>query len=491
MLSAMTGIMRQWLLLVGLLGTSGLAARIRPARMDDQLDVRAFRFFRADGGLTLVTGLIEIPYRLFTVANGQPRVAGDVEVSVRDSAGLELHRSAWHVGAPAASERDRAALVEVVEFTLVPGRYDLQVTVHDSVSGTAATRRLPIVAFPASPPASDVVLSPSIRLPEPKDTMLAPGERRWGGLIVTPAANVRLTPVRARLFYLVEVYPGQDATVTMTARVLDDSGRVVVATPPRPVPVLAAGAVLRGQVDLTGLPAGHYRMSVALDEGGLVEERSDRFAMADFGETMQQEQVRLAAMRLTDDGYFGLMNQERLNEAEAPLAYLTTPDSLSVWNTGLSLAARREFMVRFWGDRDPTPATVRNEAREAFYARIEDANRKYGVGGRTPVPGWRSDRGRIAVRNGDPSEQLDRRLSSGTAPPFIVWRYQRGKARYYIFADRTGFGVYQLIASNDLKETGLPGYREILGGEALQDISRWLGLDLFQDDRGFGGHSPS
>jgi hypothetical protein len=69
--------------------------------------------------------------------------------------------------------------------------------------------------------------------------------------------------------------------------------------------------------------------------------------------------------------------------------------------------------------------------------------------------------------------------------------YRRGKERYYIFADRTGFGVYQLIASNDLKQTGLPGYREILGGEALQDISRWLGLDLFQDAVGFGGHSPN
>ena len=51
--------MQRWLLLAGLLiaGTETASARdqIAPA-----LDVRAFRFYRADGGETLVTGLIVI-----------------------------------------------------------------------------------------------------------------------------------------------------------------------------------------------------------------------------------------------------------------------------------------------------------------------------------------------------------------------------------------------------------------------------------------------
>jgi hypothetical protein len=64
-----------------------------------------------------------------------------------------------------------------------------------------------------------------------------------------------------------------------------------------------------------------------------------------------------------------------------------------------------------------------------------------------------------------------------------VWRYTRGKDRYYIFADRTGFGNYQLLATNDLKETGLPDYARLLGSQALQDISRFIGVDLFQTDR--------
>jgi GWxTD domain-containing protein len=478
--------MRQWLLLAGLLSAGIPGVPLGSAQVDDQLDVRAFRFYRAEGGETLVTGLIEIPYRLLTPSADGARLVGDVAVAVRDSAGLELHRSGWRVSAPAVSRNPNAAVVEVVEFKLAAGRYDLHVTVRDSATAHSATRTVPIAAFRAAPPASDVVLSPSMRLPEPRDTTLGPGERRWSGVILTPTASLRLTPVRSRLFYMLEVYPDRDTVVTMTGRVLDDSGKVVVSTAPRRVPVVQGGSVLRGQVDLAGLPAGHYRMSVRLDEEGRVEERSDEFTMADFSETMATEQARLAALRETDAGYFGLMNEDQLDEAEGPLLYITTSDSLAVWKSGLSLAAKRQFLARFWASRDPSPGTMRNEARELFYQRIDEANRRYGEGGRTKVPGWRTDRGRIAIVNGDPAEQLDRRIASGTAPPYLVWRHQQGKPRYYIFADRTGFGVYKLIASNDLKETGIPGYRDILGAEALQDISRWLGIDLFQGDHAGG-----
>jgi hypothetical protein len=127
---------------------------------------------------------------------------------------------------------------------------------------------------------------------------------------------------------------------------------------------------------------------------------------------------------------------------------------------------------------------MKNETREAFYGLIAQANRAYGEGRGTSTPGWRTDRGRIFVKFGTPVDVLDRRVASGQSPPYVVWRYDRGKAIYFIFADRTGFGGYRLLASNDLGETSQPGFRELLGTEALQDISRFLGVDLFQGGGG-------
>jgi hypothetical protein len=95
------------------------------------------------------------------------------------------------------------------------------------------------------------------------------------------------------------------------------------------------------------------------------------------------------------------------------------------------------------------------------------------------VPGWRTDRGRIYVKNGSPEETLQRQ-AEGRSVPYEVWRYRRGKDRYYIFADRTnGLNIFQLIYTNDVKENSLPNWQEILHKEdAVIDIERFLGFDL-------------
>jgi hypothetical protein len=93
------------------------------------------------------------------------------------------------------------------------------------------------------------------------------------------------------------------------------------------------------------------------------------------------------------------------------------------------------------------------------------------------VPGWKADRGRIYARNGKPDEVYQKQ-QEGRAPPYQVWRYASGKGLYYIFADRTGFGAFTLIYSNDIREPNLPSWGTILGGPAVQDISQWLGIDL-------------
>jgi len=81
-----------------------------------------------------------------------------------------------------------------------------------------------------------------------------------------------------------------------------------------------------------------------------------------------------------------------------------------------------------------------------------------------------------------------RKQNEGRAPPYEVWRYTSGKGSYYIFADRTGFGAYQLIFSNDLREPGIPSWSEVIGRKAVDDAGQFLGVDLFslsrRDDTG-------
>src|SRR5262249_26311689 len=184
-----------------------------------------------------------------------------------------------------------------------------------------------------------------------------------------------------------------------------------------------------------------------------------------------------AEIKETDEGYFAEMTPEQLEAAKAPLVYISESGELAPWSSKLSVPAKRRFLTQFWAKRDPTPDTPRNERREAFYKAIEYANETFREGGRRPQSGWRSDRGRIYAKYGLP-EQTYKRQQEGRAAPYEVWSYAKGKGSYFIFADRSGFGAYTLIYSNDIKEPGLPGWGELLGGPAVEDISHWLGVDL-------------
>jgi GWxTD domain-containing protein len=159
------------------------------------------------------------------------------------------------------------------------------------------------------------------------------------------------------------------------------------------------------------------------------------------------------------------------------------PGELSRYTKELSLQAKRRFLTEFWRKRDPSPETPENETRERFYQAVAYADKQYGERGRAGVPGWKTDRGRIYVRNGAPDETLDR-TRAGRSVPYEVWRIRRGKDRYYVFADRSnGLGLYQLIHSNDRKEIGLPNWQEIVRQEAVLDIGRFLGVDFFENSQ--------
>jgi GWxTD domain-containing protein len=274
-----------------------------------------------------------------------------------------------------------------------------------------------------------------------------------------------------------EAYANAEDAGTLTATVADSSGAKVVQTASVPITVAAGGSIVKGQLDLSGLPAGQFTMTAEMKLKDQTVRRSGTFTMEPLGASLARDSARKAVAREGDDGYFAEMTNEQLEAAKAPLAYIAEGRELSAWDKKLSLAAKRQFLTNFWVARDPSPGTLRNERRESFYSAIDYANRTYREGGRKAVPGWKSDRGRIYARNGKPDE-IYQKQQEGRAPPYQVWRYASGKGLYYLFADRTGFGAFTLIYSNDIREPGLPSWGTILGGPAVQDISQWLGIDL-------------
>ena len=455
----------------------GLAADQR----DTGVVLRAVRFYRADQDRTRVKGLVQIPLAFLQAAGQGKQASYTVAVRVADSTGLALYQQSWQSHATPVGDSN-AYTVEIVDFAVAPGKYRFEVTVEDSASGRKLSSATDLQALSDSSVASDLLIAPEMRLATANDTVPRPGEFRTGNNLVTATARVLLTPLRATVYYLLEAYAERETDGTLSVAIRDSAGKTTMRTQPLPVKVTAGGSVLKGQLDLTGLPPGNYSMLADLKLAGRTIQRSADFSMAGLSETLAKDAARREAERVTDEGYFGQMSESDLEAAEAPLEYIAEPRELAAWSSKLSTDAKRRFLTAFWKQRDPTPGTDRNERREAFYGAVEYANKTFKEGGRNAVSGWRSDRGRIYAKNGAPDE-VYRRQQEGRAPRYEVWSYAKGKGYYYIFADRSGFGAFTLIHSNDLKETGLPSWTDILGGPAVADAGRFLGVDLTSSAR--------
>ena len=468
--------MIRWLQVVSVAVLAGLPATPAATQSDPELVLRAVRFYRADQDLTRVKGIVQIPYALVR------RVGHDsaytVSVKVADSSGLTLYRQSWETKVQTAGAPEDAYAVEIIDFTVAPGSYRLEVAVGDSASGRQARQALKVEALGKSAKASDLLASPAIRVAAANDTIPKPGEFRAGTNLVTAAAQVMLTPLRSQLYYLMEAYAPAEQAGKMGVAIRDSTGRAIVETPPRPVTVSPGGSLLKGQLDLTGLPPGEYTMISKLELGGETIERSAGLTMADLTETLVRDSATREAARITDEGYFAAMAEDQLEEAKDPLAYIAEGRELSSWSKDLSPRAKRKLLTEFWKRRDPTPGTPRNERREQFYQAIEYANANYREAGRRAPEGWRNDRGRIYAKNGTPDDVL-RRPKEAFGAAFEVWKYTRGKARHYIFADQTGVGAYQLVYSNDVSEADHPAWGNLIGRRGLADAGNFLGIDLF------------
>lgn len=96
----------------------------------------------------------------------------------------------------------------------------------------------------------------------------------------------------------------------------------------------------------------------------------------------------------------------------------------------------------FWKATDPNPATGANEALDQYVRRIALANLRFRDEG---VPGWRTDRGEVFVRLGEPDEVFD--ASPQSEGRLIRWGYTQWQLALY-FIDETGFGRFRMTPAS-------------------------------------------
>jgi GWxTD domain-containing protein len=147
------------------------------------------------------------------------------------------------------------------------------------------------------------------------------------------------------------------------------------------------------------------------------------------------------------------------------ISYIITPQEERIFRE-MPPEDRHEFVSEFWKRRDPDPETQDNEFRNIYYTRIALANKAFKAG----IPGWKTDRGRIYVLLGPPTDVIKksmgdasvdlqkglRELSSDlleqgtrTERPTQIWVYNQYPAYFsgplrLVFVDYYSTGDYKL-----------------------------------------------
>ena len=286
-------------------------------------------------------------------------------------------------------------------FKLTPGAYKLTVTVRDAGSGNTSTVQQDLVLAPFEPGSvSAPVLAYQVRgrqrTADPLQVVLNNrGAVSYGG-------DTLLAYVEGYAF------PGP-ASVPFE-----------IVAPLRDTVVYRDSLRFRG-----GLPVESQVLRLRPDSMALGEMELRVGAGPGARSTSAVVSLSTAWLVTNLDDMVDMLRWFRADEAMAKLRRAAPEDRAAAW---------REF----WTETDPNPSTPENEVLNDYFAKVAIASQRFRDEG---IPGWRTERGEVFIRLGEPDEIFD--ASAMSQGRIIRWSYI-GLRLVVFFRDDSGFGRFRL-----------------------------------------------
>ncbi|MDD3095717.1 MAG: GWxTD domain-containing protein [Candidatus Neomarinimicrobiota bacterium] len=334
---------------------------------------------------------------------------------------------------PGEAVPQHAYIPKLLSLHLPPGDYRMHTVLRDFYSGRTAeqTRSVRVRSYSgASLELSDIQIASYVAKTS------TPGSfTKLGDLDVIPMANPEFDAGNGIFHTYFEIYrlaPG--AVYTVQSRIRDLNGKVLLEN--APVESRAPGAfdAVVDQMDIRNLPAGTYEYQVLIRLPGSGQEA--------------EAVKRIYFIRETDPALLSVLDfeenvQEELDSMFQVLKPLMSYKEMKDYRNA-SLRAKRLFFRDFWRRRDPDLQTALNEYYYEILERVQYADRHFGGFEK----GARSDRGRVLLKYGYPSE-IRRSGAGAVTKDYEIWHYEglRGEI-LFVFCDTRGRGFYELIHSD-------------------------------------------
>jgi len=249
------------------------------------------------------------------------------------------------------------------------------------------------------------------------------------------------------LFYYTELYnllmDSSNSNLALNSIVYNSKGQIV-SRKIKNISRTINSRVEVGTVVLNKYPTDSYTISIALVDSitNFGVSSSKRFFVYNPSVEVNDTIYGQTSKSLASE--FSVMMDEELNNLFEESKYIASSDEIDRFYDLETLEGKREFLYQFWNLRDMEPSTAVNEFYKEYLRRIDLSNQRFESMGK---PGWKSDRGRVYIIYGEPSE-IERFPNQIDTKPYEIWRYNEIEGGViFVFADLTGFSSYTLIHS--------------------------------------------
>lgn len=432
--------------------------------------------YYGDHERALVEGAVEVPFTLMTFTSGGEslQAKAKVEVEIVKTGGEQVYHTERDIHPEAANEAmarsDRVSTIETFAIYAPPGDYVATGRITDLTSQQSYEMTTPLVVPLERPFFSDALLSNRVQ----KNVQLEEGSYLpylIGTTMFNPNPRNVFYKDSPLLYFYYEINPevegGEESMHELQMLVLDANGETVKNLGDRAIKVSEGQNFDLGAFNIAGLLPGEYVLEVRCST---CEAGTQLVA----GFTVREPLDQLARNQLLGRTPPAERPAPRYYAGFTPAQVDSVAKVMDVWFSNqqrqllktLNNEGKIEFLNRFWAslDADPSigdPDTEENEPKIVFEQRIAYADQVFSS---SQMLGRDTDRGRIYILYGEPTERFDRPYEA-TVGPYEIWNYT-GHGDTFAFGDFARDGRYRLIYSTNRNFVGDPNIQtQVDGGQ--------------------------
>lgn len=241
-----------------------------------------------------------------------------------------------------------------------------------------------------------------------------------------------------------------------------------------------------GTTDISDLATGVYYISVIIkekeNERVLERDNSTRFYVVNNNvkPTLEAKFTESQEFEMSE---YATMDQETVDREFAKLKYILTNFEKNQYKQLDFLKAKQRALFKYWKYRDTDTTTKINERKIEYDKAVQYADTYFHFSSQTE--GWRTDRGRVLLTYGFPTD-VDRFEEKEGKNACEIWYYGdiRGGV-YFYFVDVNNYNNYILVHSTMINELYDDKWMERYNPAIDQTIYMELKNSLPDDERDF------